>query len=149
MAQIQSEAALGHRPPASRIIGAAVLYFFIVFGVGFFLGPIRVLWLEPAIGQTAATLCEAPLLLAAMWVAALWVPRKFGITSNKWSLFKMGLIALSLSILAEVAVGTGIRGITWAAQLAFFATPAGVMYLSLLATFTLMPALINTKRATV
>jgi hypothetical protein len=126
-----------------------VLYFLIVFGLGFLLGPIRVLWLEPAIGQVAATLCEAPLLLAAMWFAAHWVPRKFGITSNRWSLFIMGLIALSITILAEVAVGSGIRGISWTEQFAYFATPAGVMYLSLLATFTLMPALINTKRATV
>jgi hypothetical protein len=149
MAQFQFEAALGHRPPAIRIIGAAVLYFLIVFGVGFILGPVRIFWLEPLIGQTAATLCEAPLLLAAMMFAALWVPSKFGIGTDTWSLVNMGLMALGILILADITVGTAIRGTTWAAQFAYFATPAGLMYLGLLVVFALMPALINTKRATV
>ena len=35
-------------------MAAAVLYFAIVFGVGFGLGPIRVLWLEPALGKALA-----------------------------------------------------------------------------------------------
>jgi hypothetical protein len=146
MVQIEPEAALSRKPLAIRIVGAAVLYFIIVFGVGFFLGPIRVLWLEPAIGQTAATLCEAPLLLAAIWFAALWVPRKFGITGNKWSLFKMGVIALGILILADIGVGTAIRGITWAEQFAYFATPARLMYLGLLVAFALMPALVTNRR---
>jgi hypothetical protein len=57
-----------------RIAAAAALYFTIVFGVGFLLGPIRVLWLEPLVGPTAAALCEAPFLLAAMVIASLRVP---------------------------------------------------------------------------
>jgi hypothetical protein len=35
-------------------------------GVGFLLGPIRVLWLEPRVGLVIAAACEAPFLLAAM-----------------------------------------------------------------------------------
>jgi hypothetical protein len=146
MADFPSAAAPGHGPPAARIIGAAVLYSLIVFGVGFILGPVRVLWLEPLIGRTAATLCEAPLILAAMMFAALWVPSKIGMGADTWSLVNMGLMALGILILADVSVGTAIRGITWTAQFAYFATPAGLIYLGLLAVFALMPALINTKR---
>jgi hypothetical protein len=58
---------------------------------------------------------------------------------------KLGLIALGILILADISVGTAIRGITWAEQFAYFATPAGLMYLGLLAVFTLMPALLNTR----
>jgi hypothetical protein len=43
-----------------RSIAAAALYFLIVFGVGFLLGPIRVFWLESRVGEAIATLCEAP-----------------------------------------------------------------------------------------
>jgi len=53
-----------------RIIAGAVLYFLIVFGVGFVLGPVRVYWLERQLGETMATLCEAPFLLIAIVLAA-------------------------------------------------------------------------------
>jgi hypothetical protein len=36
-----------------KITGAAILYFIIVFGVGFLLGPIRVFLLEPRVGALA------------------------------------------------------------------------------------------------
>jgi hypothetical protein len=146
MAQTQSEQANSHQPLTIRIVGAAALYFLIVFGVGFVLGPIRVFWLEPVIGAAAATLCEAPLLLAAMMFAALWVPSKIGLPISMGSLLKMGLIAFTILIVADVLVGTAIRGITWAEQFAYFATPGGLIYLGLLAVFALMPALINTGR---
>jgi hypothetical protein len=59
-----------------RIIAARALHFLIVFGVGFSLRPIRVLLLEPRLGETIAVLREAPFLLIAMVLAAQWVPRK-------------------------------------------------------------------------
>jgi hypothetical protein len=142
MASGQTDMAIGHHS-TSRIIRAAALYFLIVFAVGFTLGPVRVFWLEPVIGPTAAALSEAPLLLAAMVLAALWVPAKFGLPPGTRPLLKMGLIALSLTIMADVTVGTAIRGITWAEQLTYFTTPAGLMYLGLLAVFALMPTLVN------
>ena len=58
-----------------RILAAATLYFLIVFGVGFLLGPIRVFWLEPRIGPLAAVACETPFLLAATVIAARAAPR--------------------------------------------------------------------------
>jgi hypothetical protein len=144
MAQTLSERANSQQSPTTRLVGAAALYFLIVFGAGFVLGPIRVFWLEPVIGPAAATLCEAPLLLAAMVFAALWVPSKIGVLISIGSLLKMGLIALTILIVADVLVGTAIRGSNWADQFAYFASPAGLIYLGLLAVFTLMPALINT-----
>ena len=143
MVQTQSQAASGHQP-IIRMVGSAGLYFLIVFGVGFLLGPVRVFWLEPVIGPAAATLCEAPLLLAAMVFAAIWVPAKVGMPISNGALLSMGLIALTILIAADVLVGTAIRGITWAEQFAYFATPAGLMYVGLLAVFALMPALLRT-----
>lgn len=147
MAKAQSEVAIASQPLTIRILTSAALYFLFVFGVGFVLGPIRVFWLEPVIGPVAAALCEAPLLLAAMMFAALRVPAKIGMPINTWSLIKMGLMALGILILADVTVGTAIRGISWGEQFAYLATPAGLMYLGLLAAFAAMPALLNTNTA--
>jgi hypothetical protein len=145
MAQAKPGPSFGHHPLTRHIAGAAALYFLIVFGVGFVLGPVRVLWLEPMIGVTAATLCEAPLLLAAMVFAAVLVPKKFGSPTDVGTLLTMGLIALAMLIVADVTVGTAIRGTTWAEQAAYFATPGGLIYLGLLVAFTVMPALLNAR----
>lgn len=59
-----------------RWMAASLLYFAIVIAVGFLLGPLSVLWLEPQLGKTIAVLCELPLLLVAMILAARWVLRK-------------------------------------------------------------------------
>ncbi len=77
-----------------RIIAAAALYFLIVFGAGFLLGPVRVFWLEPRLGETIAALCEAPFLLVAIILAAQWVPRTLRLRRNVSSLTVMGLGAL-------------------------------------------------------
>jgi hypothetical protein len=62
-----------------RVTLAMLFYFGLVFGVGFLLGPIRVLWLEPRFGPIIATACEAPCMLLAILVAGRWVPRVLNI----------------------------------------------------------------------
>ena len=62
-----------------RVTLAMLFYFGLVFGTGFLLGPIRVLWLEPRFGPIIATACEAPFMLLAILVAARWVPRVLNI----------------------------------------------------------------------
>jgi hypothetical protein len=49
-----------------------VIYFVLVFAVGWVLGPIRELWAVPHFGRMAATLSEAVIMLIAMIVAARW-----------------------------------------------------------------------------
>ena len=55
-----------------RVTLAMLLYFGVVFAVGFLLGPFRVWWLEPRFGPIVATACEAPFMLLAILVAARW-----------------------------------------------------------------------------
>jgi hypothetical protein len=52
-----------------KMLAAAVVYFLIVFGTGFLVGPVRV-YVEPRLGTTAAVLLEAPILLVAMAIGA-------------------------------------------------------------------------------
>ncbi|HWE16955.1 MAG TPA: hypothetical protein VG758_07215 [Hyphomicrobiaceae bacterium] len=126
-----------------RIAAAAALYFAIVFSVGFLLGPIRVLWLEPRVGPVLAALSEAPFLLAAMVVAARWVPRVAKLQQSLMSLALTGVGALVLQQIADFAVGIGLRGMSPSEQLGNFATGPGMVYAALLVIFAVMPLLLN------
>jgi len=129
-----------------RVAAAAALYFAIIFGAGFLLGPIRVLLLEPRVGTTISVLCEAPVLLIAMVMAARRVPGWVGLSSGLGALSAMGVGALALQQVADFAVGIGLRGITPGEQLHYLATPGGLIHAALLLAFAAMPALINFRR---
>jgi hypothetical protein len=131
---------------AMRLVAAVLLYFAIVFGIGFLLGPIRVFWLEPWLGKTVAVLCESPLLLIAMSLAARWVPMKVGLRTDLVSLTSMGVGALVLQQIADFTVGITLRGVTPTEQLTYFKTPAGVVYGTMLFAFAVMPTLVNDNR---
>ncbi len=120
------------------VLGAAVLYFAIVFGVGFVLGPVRIFWLEPRFGKTIAAVCEAPFLLIAMGLAAVWVRNRFGLANTR-GLIMVGVAALMLIILADTSLGFAMRGIAWADQISYLSTDAGRIYLALLMAFSAMP----------
>lgn len=124
-----------------RVIGAAVLYFLIVFVTALVMGPVRVLWLEPALGPFSAVLCELPLLLLAMWIGAGVAPRATGLGGGAGIYLAVGILALLIQLVADVVVGFGLRGLALQDQLAYFATPAGLLYLSALLLFACMPAL--------
>lgn len=128
-----------------RILAAAALYFAIVFGVGFALGPIRVLWLEPWLGRTAAVLCEVPALLLAIILAARWVPRRVRLGSGIRRLMAVGVGALVLQQIADAAVGIALRGLTPSEQISYFATPGGMIYGVLLLAFAAMPVLVSAR----
>jgi len=126
-----------------KIACAAILYFLAVFGAGFALGPVRVLWLEPRLGVVAATLCEAPFLLLAMIAAAYWIPRMVRMPLGIGAMLAMGLGALALQQAADLVVGTALRGISATDQWARLASPEGAIYVALLVLFALMPAIVN------
>jgi hypothetical protein len=129
-----------------RILTAAALYFAIVFGAGFALGPLRALWLAPRLGETVAILCEVPVLLAAMILAARWIPKKVGLRTDPAPLVAMGVGALLFQQIADFLVGSALRGIAPVQQLAYLATAPGLIYLAALAAFAAMPALVNRRR---
>lgn len=118
---------------------AAAIYFAIVFAVGFVLGPIRVLWLEPWLGKTLAVLAEMPFLLAAMRVGAGLAPRWAGVDGGWPTYLSIGAAALVMQQIADLAVGFGLRGATLSEQVAYFATPPGYIYAASLVVFALMP----------
>lgn len=53
-----------------QMIKAGIYYFVLVFGAGFVLGTICVLWVVPKFGTRTAELLEMPLMLAVIILAA-------------------------------------------------------------------------------
>jgi hypothetical protein len=129
-----------------RSAAASALYFVLVFGAGFLLGPIRMFWLEPRLGKPVAVLCEMPFLLAVMVLAARWLPGKTAMPGGRGPLAAMGAGALVLQQIADFAVGTWLRGLTPTEQVQDFGTPAGAIYAAALLLFAAMPLLVNCGR---
>jgi hypothetical protein len=140
-------AASGDAPRgAQRLLTAAALYFCMVFVVGALLGPLRVLWLEPFVGPALAVLCEAPLLILAMRLAARWAPAWAHFQGSQLGYLAMGFVALILQQIADLAVAFGLRAMTFDAQLRYFSTPAGWIYAACLAAFAFMPLVASWKK---
>ena len=60
-----------------NILKAAVVYFALVFGAGFVLGPIRILFIVPRFGVRLAELMEFPVMLVVIVLTSRWLVRKF------------------------------------------------------------------------
>src|SRR5208282_1609756 len=61
------------RHSVMQVVKAGVLYFALVFAVGFVLGAIRTVWVVPHVGTRTAELMEMPIMLAVTIVAARWI----------------------------------------------------------------------------
>lgn len=121
-----------------RTLIVALLYFGLVFGAGFVLGPVRVLWLVPRVGERVAELVEAPFMLAVIVLSARFVVRRPPALPPS-RLLASGLVALGLVVALDLTVVLWLRGLTLGAYLAQRDPVAGSVYAALLVTFGLMP----------
>src|SRR6266478_4062356 len=95
-----------------RALKAGVIYFLLVFAVGWVLGPIRELWVVPHFGRMTAVLLEAPIMLIAMIISARWVIRRFDVSLAFRTTVSMGVVALGLLIAAEIVGVLWVRGLS-------------------------------------
>ncbi|WP_235071111.1 hypothetical protein [Leptolyngbya sp. Heron Island J] len=126
-------------------IKAGLIYFVTVFGVGFGLGVIRVVWIEPQLGARLAELLEMPLMLVAVVVAAYWVVKRLAVPPVLWSRLSMGLVALVCLLCAEWGLVLGLRGLSMTEYIATRDPIAGTVYYIMLCLFAVMPWLIARK----
>ncbi len=136
---------MGQQPPAGEGFAAATvlrwaaLYFVAVFGTGFVLGPIRVLWLEPRLGVRAAELTEAPFMLCAILLAGQWVGRRLRRRASAPATLAVGMVAASLVLAADLVVGMGLRGMTWVEVFTARDPVSGPVYYALVALTAVAP----------
>jgi MFS family permease len=129
-----------------QVSKAAALYFAIVFGIGFVLGPIRVLWVVPRLGERAAELIEAPIMLAAIILTARWIVGRFDVALRPSRSLGIGLIALGLMLGAELVFVLRLRGLSFPDYIRARDPVSGTVYLVTLGVFALMPLLIAQRR---
>jgi len=122
-----------------RAIKAGVVYFLLLYGIGFLLGATRELLLAPRFGVVVASALEALPMLAAIIHFAPLIARRFGIPPKSGGRIVMGLVGLALLIGAEIAMTRAMRGLSPEQWLAHFASVEGVIYAALLAAFAAMP----------
>jgi hypothetical protein len=125
-----------------RALKAGVIYFLLVFAVGWVLGPIRELWAVPHFGPMAAMLSEAVIMLIAMIVAARWVIRRFHVPQTLGATLSIGLIAIGLLFPAEISGVLWVRGPSLQEYLASFATAPGIISLQIFLLFGAMPTIV-------
>jgi hypothetical protein len=135
-----------------RVLKPAAVYFGLVFGTGFVLGTLRVLWIVPRVGTRMAELLESPLMLLASVLAAGWVNRHFPGGDAPIARLGVGLTALALLLAAEIALGVALRGASVLEVLVNRDPVSGTVYFTLLGVFGALPWLLaqhaaRTRRA--
>ena len=121
------------------------IYFGLVFGVGFLLGIVRVLAVEPRLGERWAELAEAPLMLTAIILSARFVVRRFPAT-HRAAYIVSGGVALLLLVLVEFSVVLAIRGLSLGEYFAERDPVAGSVYVLMLLLFAAMPWVLGGRR---
>jgi hypothetical protein len=129
-----------------QTLKAGTLYFVVVFGAGFVLGPIRILWAVPRFGTRMAELIESPIMLVVTILAARWIVRRFAVPPAAPQRLGIGLVALGFLLFAEFTLVLWIRRLTLAEYFATRDPIAGTVYAILLALFALMPLLLSRAR---
>jgi hypothetical protein len=126
-----------------RTVKAGAVYFVLVFSVGFVLGVVRQLVMVPRLGEMWAELFEMPFMLMAIVVAARWTVRRHAIPPAFGARAAMGLIALSLLLLAEIGVVLQVRGLSLTEYIASREPVSGAVYLGMLGVYATLPALLG------
>ena len=119
----------------------AMAYAIAVFGAGFVLGSIRVLFVVPRTGARAAELLELPLMISVCFLAAGWVTQRLGADAPLGPRLVVGFAALALLLAAEAATGVVVRGLSVRDALINPDPISGSLYYLSLALFAVLPAL--------
>ena len=125
-----------------QILKAGLLYFAIVFGMGFVFGAIRTVWIVPRVGTRLAELMETPIMLVVTIVAARWIVLHLAIPSTPSARLGMGGIALCMLLIAEFGLVLWLRGLSIREYLATRDPVSGAVYYMMLGAFAIMPPLL-------
>lgn len=125
-----------------QVIQAGLVYFTLVFGLGFLLGSIRVPFIVPRIGQRNAELIEMPFMLVGIVLAAQFIISYFTIPNTTLTYIFVGLIALSLVIMAELLLVVVLQKSTINNYFKNRDPISGIAYFVLLIIFAVMPLII-------
>ena len=125
-----------------RALKAGLIYFLIVFAIGFVLGAARVLWVAPHLGVTMAVSLEVPLMLAASWIVCKAILARRSPGRGMSARLLMGASAFLFLQVAELGLSVAL-GRTPTQHFAGYVTGAGVIGLAAQLGFGVMPVLLG------
>jgi hypothetical protein len=125
-----------------QILKAGVFYFALVFGAGFVLGVLRIIWLVPRVGTRIAELMETPIMLVVTILAARWIVRRLAVPPKPSSRLGMGCVGLGLMLVAEFTLVLWFRGLSISEYFATRDPVSGTVYYVVLGVFCIMPLLV-------
>lgn len=123
-----------------------VAYLVLVFGAGLILGPIRVLWLVPQVGERLGEMIEAPIMLAVIVLSARLIVRRSPTTLRTQYLYS-GAIALGLLLVAEITLVLFLRGLTISEYMNGRDPVTATLYLVMLLVFAGMLWVVGRRRS--
>ena len=124
-----------------QILKAGALYFALVFGAGFVLGALRILWIVPCFGTRIAELMETPIMFVVTILVARWIVRRLAVPPKLSSRLGMGCVGLGLMLAAEFTLVLWLRGLSISEYLATRDPVSGTVYCVMLGVFCMMPLL--------
>jgi len=119
------------------IFKPSLLYFLMVFGAGFILGPIRIFLLVPRLGTRWAELLEMPVMLTVIYFAAGYINQRFPLGPT--DRLRLGMSALGLTLAAELVVGVMLQGRSIRDAFLDRDPVSGAAYYGLLLIFAILP----------
>lgn len=124
-------------------IVAGIVYFAMVFALGFVLGTVRTLFVQhaPSGGRLLGVLIELPIMIGASWFLCLSAIRRFAVAPTVTARVVMGGLAFALLMLAELLVGALLFGRTPVEHFALYGDPSYVLGLVAQIAFALMPVI--------
>jgi hypothetical protein len=126
-----------------QIIKAGLAYFALVFGAGFMLGSVRVLFLVPRLGERIAELIETPFMFVVVLLSAMFIARRFALPAATSARLTAGILALGLLLAAEVLLVVTIQGRSLGEYIVSRDPVSGTVYLAMLVLFAVMPLIIT------
>jgi len=120
---------------------AGVVYFAIIFALGFVLGTTRyvVLSVWTGIHPAWGILLELPIILAASWVCCGWVITRFGVSGRVSARAWMGVMAFAVLMVAEALLATWLMGQSMAEHAASYRDPTHMLGLAGQLAFAAIP----------
>lgn len=126
-----------------RALTAATAYILILFTLGFVLGIIRVTQLIPRIGELAATIIEAPVMLMFGFGVCRWTLQRWNVADDLKIRLAMAIWFIILLFVLETFLGSILFGRTLADQWAALKTISGILGLSAQLLTAFMPIIIG------
>lgn len=121
-----------------HIVLCGCIYFMAVFFAGFILGIMRVLLLEPVLGDRWSEIIEAPLMIVVIFSVSFYIHHHM-LIKKSLDAFLVGAIAITLMLAAETIVMLHVRKLTWQQYFETRDPIAGIIYAILLIIFTICP----------